>query len=626
MDLFATGRIHLKTRCEECGYKHQEGRVCGVFVPSTFLGGRYDEPETPREGYMSDDDGVVEGKDPEIVEKDETEGGLGNLFGGGLKAPKTALEEAKEAAAKAKKAAEDKALGKQREAEAANESRLSKLHRKMTSQEKKALRKKRAALGRKAEKLNTPKFVKKIGYVRCNCILGVPNDEPKEWVAVPDIRYVGDLEVKSENRRENIWTKKCEPNETVLNLVNRFLDARTLGNAGVVNCAWRDMVEQQPHYFDLKHMEPFANFEAHDGKIESLFVYRDRIYTAGTKVVKVWGKTKDFNGQVVYEEDTGMERYSLLHTPVRDTAIIPGIIKANQVMYSGASNGAVREWVLAHNIKNIKFSGAMWEHSGWVNDICPSHATPGTCSMHGVINHVCLLYTASDDRSILVWDTVTRKRLGRIQPPNQTCGTMRKMALSDRHLFVGSSNGIIYVYPFEKTCERPDRHECSLAAGPIRFCLQTQLRHNTDAITALKIGGKHHVMDKLFSGSMDGTIAVFQLEPYGYDFEHVWTIDSHKSAITGIDMSWSHMYTASDDGCIRVWCLTTYCLQRVLHAGNRVKCLCIDEAHEDEETTNKAVEGTEKQDVTVEKEIPCGYMYCGLTNGYVQKWRIGQWM
>lgn len=53
-------------------------------------------------------------------------------------------------------------------------------------------------------------------------------------------------------------------------------------------------------------------------------------------MVKVWGKTKDFNGQVVYEEDTGMERYSLLHTPVRDTAIIPGIIKANQVMYSGA--------------------------------------------------------------------------------------------------------------------------------------------------------------------------------------------------------------------------------------------------------------------------------------------------
>ena len=101
--------------------------------------------------------------------------------------------------------------------------------------------------------------------------------------------------------------------------------------------------------------------------------------------------------------------------------------------------------------------------------------TPGTCSMHGVVNHVCLLYTASDDRDVLIWDTVSRKRLGRIQPPNKTCGTMRKMAISDRHLFVGSSNGIIYIYPFEKTCERPDRHECSLAAGPVRFCLQVRV-------------------------------------------------------------------------------------------------------------------------------------------------------
>ena len=49
-------------------------------------------------------------------------------------------------------------------------------------------------------------------------------------------------------------------------------------------------------------------------------------------------------------------------------------------MYSTASNGAVREWVLAHNIKNIKFSGAMWEHSGWINDVIPSNQTPGTCA------------------------------------------------------------------------------------------------------------------------------------------------------------------------------------------------------------------------------------------------------
>ena len=139
-------------------------------------------------------------------------------------------------------------------------------------------------------------------------------------------------------------------------------------------------------------------------------------------------------------------------------------------------------------------------------------------------------------------------------------------------------------------------------------------------------------MDKLFSGSQDGTIAIFQLEPYGYDFECVQVIDSHKAAITSIKQSWSHMYSASDDGCIRVWCLTTYNLQRVLHCGSRVKCLYIDEAHEDEETTGAANgangqgQGNVGGDDGFDKEPPCGYLYCGLANGYVQKWRLGQWM
>ena len=48
------------------------------------------EPDTPREGYMSDDDDDGAGapgknpdddEDPELKEKDETEGGLGNMFG-----------------------------------------------------------------------------------------------------------------------------------------------------------------------------------------------------------------------------------------------------------------------------------------------------------------------------------------------------------------------------------------------------------------------------------------------------------------------------------------------------------------------------------------------------------------
>jgi len=50
-------------------------------------------------------------------------------------------------------------------------------------------------------------------------------------------------------------------------------------------------------------------------------------------------------------------------------------------------------------------------------------------------------------------------------------------------------------------------------------------------------------------------------------------------------------------------------VQRVLHCGSRVKCIFIDEAEMGDQNGG----GT---------AAPCGYMYCGLSNGYVQKIRI----
>jgi len=506
MNYFLGGRTKIKKVCDECGFKHQENIVCGAFVPSSFLNGRYDEPDTPRD-YLSDEE-----KDTTPLNNDTTNPtssnpsstepppntNLSNMFGAkSLKTAKTAaqkMEEAKVAANKAKEAAE---LRQKNQKKLEDESLLDSLHRKLTQREKSAMRHARSKIGRQAEKLNTPRFVSAIGYVRCNCIRGIPNDEPKEWLAVPHPRYVGEIELRSAFVKEKQWTKQLPPEKEVCNFVFLFLDANTLASASMVCTEWRDICLEQPHYLDLKYMEVVANFLTHDGKIEGVFCNRNRVYTAGTKVVKVWGIAHNHNGEQIYDQETGLETYTLLHTPVQDTAIITNVVKVNQSMYTTASNGAIREWVLAHNVQNIKFSGAMWEHSGWVNDLNCSHPTPATCSMHGIVNHTCLIYSSSDDRQVFVWDSVTRKRLGKIQPPNKTCGTMRELTLSDRHLFIGSSNGMIYVYPFEKTCERPDRHGCSLEAGPVRFCLQTTLQHGVKPITALQVGGRNYVMDKV---------------------------------------------------------------------------------------------------------------------------------
>ena len=619
MNLFEAGKIKLKRECIECGFKHSKGRNIGIFVPVDYLQGRYSEPDTPRTGPGSEEDlgedGVADALDLAAAAPAPAPAASGGMFGAALAAPKTAvqkMEEARQAALAAKKNAEDKARGRVAEGEG-EEGLEQKLHRKMTVKERAQARRARKEIGRPAEKLNTPRFISQVGYVRCNCFHGVPDDEPREYVAVPVIRFAGPIEIKAQYVKEPTW-KRMSPSAEVLRLAEKFCDARTLMTAAMVSRNWCEASNEQPHYLDLKYMEAVASFEAHDGKIEDLFAYRGRVYTAGTKVVKVWGMTFDFNDVQQYDE-SGLEMHSLLHTPVRDTAIITKVVKANQSMYSAASNGAIREWILAHNIQNIKFTGAMWEHSGWVNHLVPSLPTPGTCSMHGVLNHVCLLYSSSDDRQVLVWDTITRKRIAKIEPPNKQCGTMRNMALSDRHMFIGSSNGIIYVYPYERTCERPDRHECSLEAGPKRFCLQTQLRHGAKAITALQVTGVDHSLDKLFSGSQDGTIAVFQLSSEGYEFETVAIFDQHKAAITAISSSWSHLYSSSDDGTVRVWNLRTFDVQKILKCGSRVKCIYVDEA-----------EAVPEVDVVEDKPPPCGYLYCGLSNGFVFKWRIGTWM
>jgi WD40 repeat protein len=324
-----------------------------------------------------------------------------------------------------------------------------------------------------------------------------------------------------------------------------------------------------------------------------------------------------------------MEAYELLATPVRDTAIVSVVKKINQSMYTGASNGAIREWTLAHNAQKINFAGALQLHSGWINDFACSKATFGTCAMHGIVNHCCLLYSSSDDRNVYIWDIVTRKKLAHLNPPNKQCGTMRNMALSTRHLFIGSSTGIIYIYPFEKVCERKDRHECSLEAGAKRFCLQGFLQHGVKTITDLVVGGKNYEGANLFSASEDGTIAIFALDDEGYDFEIIYLFDSHKMAVTSLALSWSHLYSASDDGTIRVWCLSTFDLIRVLHCGMRVKCIFLDEHKEKEKDTSAppttlAVKKDEKDEDG--GQVKSGYLYAGLANGYVQKWRIGTWM
>lgn len=42
----------------------------------------------------------------------------------------------------------------------------------------------------------------------------------------------------------------------------------------------------------------------------------------------------------------------------------------------------------------------MWEHSRRITQVLMEFPSDGLCEMHGIDDHVCLMYTASEDRLV----------------------------------------------------------------------------------------------------------------------------------------------------------------------------------------------------------------------------------
>mmetsp|Transcript_38248 Transcript_38248/g.57256 ORF Transcript_38248/g.57256 Transcript_38248/m.57256 type:complete len:197 (-) Transcript_38248:946-1536(-) len=132
------------------------------------------------------------------------------------------------------------------------------------------------------DKLNTPKFVRDIGYVRCNCTTGVPSNKPGRWVPVPNPRYVGSIKLNPKDLEECTWDSHATPPSVdILSLVFYYLDGRTLGRSCCVATTWRDMCFCMPHYVDLLHIRMVATFDAHNDAVKAIISYQDSLISTG---------------------------------------------------------------------------------------------------------------------------------------------------------------------------------------------------------------------------------------------------------------------------------------------------------------------------------------------------------
>jgi len=317
-------------------------------------------------------------------------------------------------------------------------------------------------------------------------------------------------------------------------------------------------------------------------------------YTAGDSRVKVWNN-KTLEGHAAAE-------------CARDTTELTKILEIDAYLYTASSNGAVRQWSIPFNPKNVEFRGQMWLHNKTINDMA-----------HWRFGSLSRLFTVCDDRECRVWDLTTNRCIHVIEPNDRQQGTLRSVACSDHMVFIGSSNSKVYVYLSELKCRRQDRHECTVK-GPVNYCPQCELNYGDEdkaiVISAMEVGGFHHRDETLFVGGEDGNIWIYAIPPEeSLQLEPLVKLNNvHDAGITDIKFSWAHVITAANDGYIKVFSSHAVnwgesgelALERKVKLEGRIKCISI--ADEDD----------------IEEHV--AYLYAGTNRGRLYTLRLGGYL
>ena len=193
--------------------------------------------------------------------------------------------------------------------------------------------------------------------------------------------------------------------------------------------------------------------------MDTLVVVGKKVYSGGDKRIIVSDFTK---GEV-------------LHVITRDSGEIPTLLHKDGDIYCGSANGSVRTYGITHNPKQMKLAKTVWEHSRTIRQIIFSLPSVGPCQIHGIDNHVCVFYTASEDRSIKAYNLLSFKPVASVTNPTLRSSTIQALTQSDRHLFAGTTSGTVLVLSKYNTCEREDIHACNTPGAIKSYCLQQTL-------------------------------------------------------------------------------------------------------------------------------------------------------
>ena len=284
-------------------------------------------------------------------------------------------------------------------------------------------------------------------------------------------------------------------------------------------------------------------YRPHFGQVDSILVKGSKVYTGGDRRIIA----SDFNSG---------ETLSVI---TRDSGSIPYLFEKDFDLFMSSSNGSIRTYSLTHTGKNIKMDKTLWEHSRAVKHLITGLPSVGICEMHGMENHICTMYTASEDRTIKLWNMTKLKAIRSISARALRAATFTRLAQSDRHLFAGTSNAMVAVFSKNNICERDDVHTCYIPDKDQSYCLQITLKlppitlpsGSPTGVTGLLCSSAYHQKyAHLWAGDSSGQLTIWYIPEQGLGFIPAHTVKAHYGAINNVISTHKHAVTISDDGFI----------------------------------------------------------------------------
>jgi WD40 repeat protein len=426
--------------------------------------------------------------------------------------------------------------------------------------------------------LGLPRFVEKCGFIRCNCRDGIKNMD-FDYVPLPKPFMAGFIRIMTyeiQKEKQHTLYKDLKANEIValrqklhkkitpfIPHILSYLPLSECAPTAIACKSWSIGSNECALYKDMRDATPWIVFRPHSNQTDSILRIGDKVYSGGDRRV------------YVSDANTGEQ----LHLMTRDTGLIPTLLKVDDTIYCCSNQGAVRVFNIMHDVRRIHLDLTMWEHSRRITEILFERPSVGNCELHGIVDHVCRMYTVSEDRMIVVWDTNKHCPVKSIKPRLLKDNIINSITMTSRHFLCGSSGGTILVFSKHNVCEREDIHNCLVAVkdqtdeteeigrvvdkniGEIidrKWCLQLTLRlpntkdaaDITPTVNVVLCAGPNKNYDLLHCADSTGRHTMWRVPDKGLDFSPVKTHMPHTRAITAMKNTNTHLITASDDGTI----------------------------------------------------------------------------